>query len=354
MIDGALTTLLATLVDVPSITGDEAAIAALVAGRLERRPGAVLRSGNAVVWRGPGRDRPLVVLAGHLDTVPADGNARAHIADGHLYGRGASDMKSGLAVMLTLVETLDPDALRFDLAAVFYDAEEGPSAQNGLERVLRAMPWLPQARLAVLLEPTACAVEAGCNGVLNVEVEVTGRAAHSARPWTGMNAVERAAPWLAAIVREPVRSVVVQGLEFRETLQLTTLRAGHTRNVVPDRLVANLNHRFAPGVTPEQAEARVRALVPPEFGCTVVDRAPAALPALDRDEVRDLVARTGMPPAAKQGWTDVARLAALGVAAVNLGPGLPEACHTPDESCPLANLARVHDVLAGFLRGSPR
>ncbi len=347
---GNLTELLGTLVDIPSVTGREAAIAAFVAGRIERLgSGECLRSGEAVLWRGPRRDRPLVVLAGHLDTVPDPGGGKARLAGDRLYGRGASDMKGGLAVMLALLESLDPAALRFDLAAVFYDGEEGPQEDDGLGRVLATMPWLAGAELAVLLEPTDNAVEMGCSGVLNVEVRVAGRSAHAARPWTGVNAVERAAPWLAQIVRFPATPVRVQGLEFHETLQVTTLAAGRVRNMVPDELVVNLNHRFPPDRTEADAEARVRALVPADFACRVVDRAPPGRVSLDHPRVREFLARTGRPAAGKQGWTDVARFGGLGVPALNFGPGLPDQCHVADEYCPTANLPRAYEVLAGFL-----
>lgn len=350
-----LTALLADLVDIPSVTGREDAIAGFVASRLERLgTGECLRSGRAVVWRGPRRDLPLVVLAGHLDTVPAQGNEKARLAGDRLYGLGASDMKGGLAVMIALLESLDPAALRFDLAAVFYDGEEGPQADDGLGRVLGTMPWLGGAELAVLLEPTDTAVEMGCNGVLNAEVRVSGRSAHAARPWTGVNAVERAAPWLAQIVRFPVTPVRVQGLEFRETLQVTTLAAGRARNMVPDELVVNLNHRFPPDRTTAEAEARVRALVPTDFEFHVVDRAEPGQVRLDRPWVREFVERTGRPARGKQGWTDVARFSALGVPALNFGPGLPDVCHVADEYCPTANLPRARDVLAAFLAGDAR
>ena len=346
----ALAELLGTLVDIPSVTGRESAIAGFVAARLQRRAtGECGRSGNAVVWRGPRRGRPLVVLAGHLDTVPANGNERARRDGDRLYGLGATDMKGGDAVMLALIESLDPVRLRFDLAAVFYDGEEGPHEANGLGRLLDESPWLREAALAVLLEPTAAQAELGCNGVMNVEVRVTGRSAHAARPWTGVNAIERAAPWLAEITRFPVTPSVVQGLEFRETLQVTQLRSGGARNVVPDELTANLNYRYPPGGTPAEAQARLRARVPAGFEFRVADQAPPGLVCLDRPLVREFVARFELAVTGKQAWTDVARFTALGVAALNFGPGLPELCHVADEYCPVANLARTYDCLARFL-----
>ncbi len=346
----AIAELLGALVDIPSVTGRESAIAGFVAGRLGRRAtGECLRSGDAVAWRGPRRGRPLVVLAGHLDTVPPNGNERARREGDRLYGLGASDMKGGDAVMLALLDSLDPDRLRFDLAAVFYDGEEGPHEANGLGRVLAEMPWLREAALAVLLEPTAAQAELGCNGSMHVEVCVRGKSAHAARPWTGVNAVESAAPWLAEIVRFPVTPVVVQGVEFRETLQVTRLEAGGAKNVVPDQLTANLNHRYPPGRTPAEAEARLRALVPAGFEFRVTDQSPPGLVCLDVPLVREFVTRFGLEATGKQGWTDVARFTALGVAALNFGPGLPEQSHTAGEYCPVGNLARTYDCLARFL-----
>ena len=341
--------LLVTLVNIPSVTGDEGTIAEFVAARLAGRAGELLRSGNGVVWRGPRRGRPLVVLAGHLDTVPAQGNATARIADGCVHGVGTTDMKAGDAVMLALLETLDPAALRFDLALVFYDAEEGPAVNNGLGRILREMPWLAEASLAVLLEPTDMNVEMGCNGILNVEVRVPGVSAHAARPWMGRNAVGEGAAWLAEITRFPVTPVVVQGLEYRETLQVTTLHAGTARNVVPGEMVANLNHRFPPDRTVEQAIARIRALVPAEFGFAVVDQAAPGGVCLDRPEVMEFVQRFGAKVAGKQGWTDVARFTAAGIPAFNFGPGFAELCHRADEKCAIENLGRAYDWLAAFL-----
>ena len=346
----SLADLLETLVNIPSETGSEARIAGFVSERLAALGrGETLASGHSVVWRGPRRGRPLVVLAGHLDTVPANGNATARHENGKLFGVGTSDMKAGDAVLLRLVEELDPVALRFDLAAVFYDAEEGPAHGNGLGRVLREMPWLAEAALAILLEPTDLKVELGCIGTMNAEVRVRGKAAHSARPWLGVNAVERAAPWLAQVTRFPVTPVSVQGVEYRETLQVTTLRAGAARNVVPDLLVANLNYRFPPDRTLAAAEERLRSLVPVEFELEVIDRAPPGRVCLDEPEVQEFVRRFGLTVAGKQGWTDVARFTEAGIPAFNFGPGIPELAHQQGEYCPLDNLEPAFRDLAAFL-----
>lgn len=348
--DPALADLLEMLVNMPSETGQEGAIAADVTRRLAARAqGEVLRSGNSVVWRGPQAGRPLIVLAGHLDTVPANGNAIARREGDRLLGLGASDMKAGVAVMLALLDTLDPAALRFDLACVFYEAEEGPLERNGLTRLLGELPWLRTARLAVLLEPTSLNCELGCSGAMNAEVRVTGTSAHSARPWLGVNAVARAADWLAAITRFETTPHEVLGITYRETLQVTTLRAGRARNVVPDELVVNLNYRFPPDRTLEQAEARLRALVPDDFACRVVDRSPPGRVCADDPLVREFVARFGSPIAGKQGWTDVAQFTAAGTPAFNFGPGIPEQAHQAGEYCPIPNLGQAYRWLARFL-----
>jgi succinyl-diaminopimelate desuccinylase len=346
----ALAELLEQLINIPSVTGNEREISDWIARRLTATGrGDLVRHGLSLVWRGPRRGRPLLVMAGHVDTVPPQGNATARREGDRILGLGATDMKSGDAVMLALVESLDSDALRYDLACVFYDAEEGPAEGNGLKRVLAESPWLREASLAVILEPTDGSVEMGCNGILNVEVRVPGVAAHSARPWQGRNAVAEGADWLREITRVPVKSHVIQGLEFRETLQVTTLRAGTARNVVPPEMVVNLNHRFPPDRTFEHAVANLRALVPGAFGFQVVDQAAPGAVSLDHPEVQRFVRQSGAKVGAKQGWTDVARFTALGVPAFNYGPGIPDLCHRADESCPIANLGTAYETLAAFL-----
>jgi succinyl-diaminopimelate desuccinylase len=345
-----LAQLLETLVAIPSVTGDEGAIADWVAARLARlSAGACVRSGHSVVWQGPANGRPLLVLAGHLDTVPPNGNAGARHEEGRIYGVGSTDMKAGDAVMLATLETCDFERCPFDLAAIFYDAEEGPHDRNGLKRLFAELPWLKDARLAILLEPTDLKVELGCIGAMNAEVRVTGKSAHSARPWLGVNAVERAAPWLAEITRFPVTPALVHGIEYRETLQVTTLRAGRARNVVPDELVANLNYRFPPDRTLEQAEQRLKALVPPAFAFEVVDRAAPGRVCADEPDVRAFIERFSAKVAGKQGWTDVAQFTAAGVPAFNFGPGIPELAHQAEEYCPIENLATAYAWLGEFL-----
>jgi succinyl-diaminopimelate desuccinylase len=354
-----LSDLVERLVNIPSETGHEGPLADYVAERLRRSAalarsrGEMLRSGRSVVWRATPRGRPLVVLAGHLDTVPAQGNAVARRDGTRLFGVGASDMKAGVAVMLALAEGLEPSGARFDLAFVFYDAEEGPHEGNGLKRLLAEMPWLRQASLAVLLEPTALALEMGCMGTVNAEVRVRGKSAHSARPWLGVNAVERAAAWLAEVTRFPAAAVSVAGVEYRETLQVTTLAAGRARNVVPDELVANLNYRFPPDRGLAEAERKLRTLVPDAFEFAVVDAAAPGQVSADHPLVGEFRERTGAEVRGKQGWTDVAQFTAAGVPAFNYGPGAPEQAHQREEHCPLDLLEPCYRALAGFIAAEP-
>lgn len=348
--DASLADLLETLVNTPSASRHEQAIADLIARRLEALGhGEVIRVRRSVVWRGPRRDRPLVVLAGHIDTVRPQGNDSARRENGNIVGLGASDMKAGIAVMLALLDQIEPDESRFDLAFVFYDGEEGPATRNGLKRVLRRQRWLRRARLAIVLEPTDLGIEMGCNGSVNIEVSVPGVSAHAARPWTGRNAVTAGADWLASLAHVQLASVQVSGVEFRETLEVTRLRAGSVRNVLPAMMTVNLNHRFPPDRTAEAAIADVRALVPDEFAFKVRSASPPGRVCLDDPLVQDFVAVAGAPIAGKQGWTDVARFTALGVPAFNYGPGLAEMCHRADESCPIANLGVALGCLSRWL-----
>jgi succinyl-diaminopimelate desuccinylase len=336
---------LAWLIDIPSVTGDEVALREAVAQRLGHLDPRQI--GNSLVV-GLRTGRPLVVLYGHLDTVPVQGNLPARIAGDRVHGLGASDMKSGLAVMMGLLE--DPAVVSgpFDVMGVFYDAEEGPADGNGLERVLDETPALGAAEFSIVLEPTDGELQLGCQGAINATVEFHGTAAHSARPWLGENAITKAADWLAEIERRAWRDVSVAGLTFKETFAVTTAAGGVARNVIPARFTLNLNHRFPPDRTMAEAEELVRRVCAPADHVEIVDRAPAAPipegnPHLDR--LRSLVEVV----AAKTAWTDVARLTARGLAAVNYGPGEVALAHRADESVSIAAMERCRAVLGRFL-----
>src|SRR5689334_12210557 len=263
MLEQELSALTARLIDVPSVSGAEAALAELVVSELRAQcpPCEIHRLGSNVVLRGPQRpERPSIVLAGHLDTVPPAGNEGARVREGLLYGLGASDMKAGLAVMIQLARRLDWVRARANLTLVFYECEEVALDRNGLKRLFPEFPWLAAADLAVLLEPTDNAVELGCLGTLNARITARGKAAHSARPWQGENAIYKAVPFLARFASLAPREVQVGGVTFKETFQITLAEGGRARNVVPDRFALNVNYRFAPTRTSAEAVAELKGM----------------------------------------------------------------------------------------------
>lgn len=343
--------LTADLVDIPSVSGGEASIADAVEAAL--RPLGHLRvdrDGDAVVARTElGRDRR-GVIAGHLDTVPVNGNLPSRLepgdGDGVLWGRGTVDMKGGCAVMLSLAAELTAPAV--DVTWVWYDHEEVDSSLNGLGRVSREHPdWLA-ADFAVLTEPTGAEVEGGCNGTLRAEIRTTGRRAHSARAWAGENAIHRAAPVLGLLAGYEAREVEVEGLVYREGLNAVGIRGGIAGNVIPDECVVTVNYRFAPDQTGAEAEARVRGLFA-GFEVTITDLAEGARPGLDDPLARAFVAAVGGEARPKYGWTDVARFAALGIPAVNYGPGDPSLAHADDERVPVEQIERCAAGLRAWL-----
>ncbi len=348
----------AALVAIPSVSRDESALAAYVAATLGRCPWlTVTRTGNEVVARSElGRSCRLLV-AGHLDTVPPAGNATPRVVDDAVWGVGACDMKGGLAVMLDLASTLAGAAL--DVTWCFYSCEEIARAHNGLARLWAEQPSLLAADAAVLMEPTGTVVEAGCQGSLRVIVERAGVRAHSARPYTGRNAIHRLAPVLLRVATWASRTVELDGCVFTEQLQAVAIDGGVAGNVVPDHAALTINHRYAPDRTSHEA---LQALLPlfddgtdalPGDTVVVVDAVDGAAPALDHPLLRGLVAETGASPRAKAGWTDVATMAAHGVPATNFGPGDPLLAHHPDEHVTRASLERARAVLAAILERGP-
>src|SRR5947208_7177185 len=338
------------LCEIRSPVGEEADIAAYVAAET-----AGQRVGNAVVCGRVTGGRPAVLLAGHLDTVPIqEGDFPARREGGRVYGRGASDMKGALAIMLTLGERLDRARLRGELVLVFYDREEGPYETNGLGPVLAARPDLRGAAVAFCLEPTDLAVQAGCCGSMHATFTFRGRTAHSARPWQGKNAVHEAGALLASLRDLAPVEVRIGELSFREVKNVTRIEGFSGRNVLPARCDLNVNFRFAPGKTVAQAEAELRALAE-RFGaeCEIVDRAPAGDPILDNPLLRKFRALTGVPVEPKQAWTDVARLGLAGIPAANFGPGDQAQAHQRNESCPEEALERAYLLLERFLVEAP-
>jgi succinyl-diaminopimelate desuccinylase len=341
--------LTAELVDIPSVSHHEAAISDHVAGLLAPVSWLELtRVGhNLVASTRLGRSQRLV-LAGHLDTVPPNGNERARVDGDVLWGLGAADMKGGVAVLVELARSVPDPAV--DITYVFYECEEVESRFNGLERLFQERPDLLEADAAVLAEPTAGRVEAGCQGTMYVEVAMAGTRAHAARGWKGRNAIHRLAPVLDTLSAYEGRRIVIDGCEFREGLQAVKVAGGIADNVVPDLAVLTLNHRFAPDRTAEQAEAHVRGVVGPVARFEVVDCSPAAAPSLGHPLLRALLDLTGETPRAKLGWTDVARFAARGIPATNFGPGDPTVAHSADERVARSDIGSAYRVLRSLLQ----
>ena len=344
----------AELVDIPSVSHNEARIAGHIGDLLRSVPWLVVdRIGNNVVARTSlGRSQRLV-LAGHIDTVPANGNERARVDGDVLHGLGSADMKSGCAVFLELARTVEAPAV--DVSYVFYECEEVSQQHNGLKKLLAERPDLLAGDAAILGEPTGAVIEAGCQGALRADVTLTGRRAHTARPWMGRNAIHRLAPVLARVAAYEGRRPVLDGCEYREALQVVNVAGGVAGNVVPDRATAQLNHRFAPDRTAVEAMAHIRDVLGDALDeaagdeLTVVDSSAPAAPALDHPLLARLLAATGAPPRAKLGWTDVSFFAANGIPATNYGPGDPALAHTADERVDRADLEAVHRVLTDVL-----
>jgi succinyl-diaminopimelate desuccinylase len=329
-LDGAALT--AQLVDVPSVSGAEGPLADAIERALAPLGHlAVSRDGDTIVARTELGRRERVILAGHIDTVPVADNLPARAEGSRLYGCGTSDMKSGVAVQLRLAAQLSaPDR---DVTYVFYECEEVEAARNGLLRLSRTRPDLLAGDFAVLMEPSSGQIEGGCQGTLRAEVTAAGKRAHTARSWMGRNAIHEAGDILAVLRAYTPREPEVDGLRYHEGLNAVAIRGGVAGNVVPDECVVTVNYRFAPDRDGQQAAEFVRSLFA-AWPVTVIDVMDGARPGLGHPAAAAFLATVGAglgAPRAKLGWTDVARFAALGIPAVNYGPGLPELAHTAGE-----------------------
>jgi len=347
--------LTAELVGVPSPSYAEAGLVELIEARLRAAAHLeVTRVGDNLVARTNLGRGHRVILAGHTDTVPANGNEVARVEGDWLWGVGSADMKGGLAVMLDAA--LHQAAPALDCTYVFYAREEVASVDSGLGELLEARPDLLVGDFAILGEPTDAAIEAGCQGVLRARVTLKGARAHPARPWMGRNAVHRLAPLLGELASYQPRRPVLAGCEYRESMLALAVEGGVAGNVVPDAATLMVGHRFAPDRSTEEAVAEVqRVLTPhlePDDDFEVVDLAPAAVPAIDHPLLAGLIERHGLEVRAKLGWTDVARFSAIGIPAVNLGPGDATLAHTADERVSRASVERVGEVISDLL-GTP-
>ncbi len=352
------------------VTGEEGPIAEAVSARYEALGERIVRVGNSLVVGAPapGSPRPLVLLVGHLDVVPPtedDREAKVEVQDDApvVVGRGTSDMKAGNVVAMRAFEDTDLRASSpYDLALVLYAGEEGAAETNELRSVLAKVPWLTDASLAIVLEPTDGQVQLGCLGGLHALLTFRGQQAHSARPWHGRNALTLAGPFLAELDRDHLVDVEVDGVIYRDVWSATqawtaglgpeaTPTTAPVRNVIPGTFNVNLNLRFAPSRGLEAAEAELRAFVGDAAEVDIVDRVPGAPPRLDHPVVRRFVDAVDAPVAGKQAWTDVARFAEIDVPALNYGPGLTAQAHQRGEYVPVDALVDADVALRRFLLG---
>jgi succinyl-diaminopimelate desuccinylase len=342
--------LTARLVDIESVSGSEGPLADAIEAALRRLPHlAVDRDGNAVVARTSLGRGQRVVLAGHIDTVPVAGNLPSRTRAGILYGCGSCDMKAGVAVQLRLA-ALAAEPAR-DLTYVFYDCEEVESERNGLLRLSRRRPELLRGDFAVLMEPTGGVIEGGCQGTMRAEIRATGKRAHSARSWLGVNAIHEAARILDVLRAYQAREPDVDGVTYHEGLNAVRISGGVAGNVIPDECVVTVNFRFAPDRSAADAEAHVREVFA-GWEVAVTDAAGGARPGLADPAVASFVTAMGGAPRAKLGWTDVARFDTLGVPAVNYGPGDPQLAHRADEHVEIAAIGECEARMAAWL-GAP-
>ncbi|RZU50114.1 succinyldiaminopimelate desuccinylase [Krasilnikovia cinnamomea] len=336
------------LVDIESVSRNEKVIADCVEEVLRQAPHLhTERHGHTLMARTDLGRKRRIVLAGHLDTVPLNNNFPSTVVDDLIYGCGTSDMKSGVALALHLAATL-PDPC-YDITYLFYEAEEIEARYNGLNLVSEAHPEWLAADFAVLLEPTYGVVEAGCQGTLRARIRTTGRRAHTARSWRGVNAIHAAGEVLRRLEDYRPRTVTIDGCTYREGLNAVRIAGGVAGNVVPDECSVEVNLRFAPDRTEKQALEHIHEVFE-GYDVEQTDSAPGALPGLAAAPAREFLAAVGAEPAAKLGWTDVARFAALGVPALNYGPGDPLLAHAPDEHVEIGKIrdgaATLHRWLA--------
>jgi succinyl-diaminopimelate desuccinylase len=331
------------LVNIPSESRREAALYDYVCAAVPLA--TAYDDGESVVFA-KRSGNPLVLLAGHTDTVPAQGNLPGRIEDGAVIGLGASDMKGGLAVMIEIARWVHEVDTAYDVAFLFFPREELGPAENPLPGVFERTALVDEAELVICLEPTDNTLQLGCLGNLNAQVVFDGRAAHSARPWLGTNAIAVALSGLEPVLTSEPRDVDIDGLVFREVMSVTQLSAGIATNVIPARAEANVNFRYAPDRTPQSAEARIHELFPT---AEITSHSPPAHVAAQSPLVQELRAAGSFALEPKQAWTNVADFAARGLDAVNLGPGGTRYAHTADERVEIAELERTFAALQRFL-----
>ena len=348
-LEAELPVLTASLIDIPSESHDEVQIADLVEAALRSYSHlSVARIGNSVVATNHANRGDRIVIAGHLDTVPANGNLPHRVEAGRIYGLGSCDMKGGVAIALQLAATVIEPVC--DITFIFYESEEVSSDFNGLEKISITAPDFLKADFAILMEPSNANIEAGCQGTVRASITTRGERAHSARSWMGKNAIHQARGILEILENYEPASPVIDGLTFREGLNAVAITGGIAGNVIPDLCCVTVNFRFAPDRSVDDAIAHVKEIFA-GFDVDITDRAPGALPGLSHPAAQAFVAATGAKVAPKFGWTDVARFSAMGTPAVNYGPGDPSIAHSHGEYVNVEELFSVAANLRSWLTG---
>jgi len=351
----ALRDTLLDLTRIPSPIGEEAELCDHVEDRLTRSLGGetITRFHDSLIVHAAARqDAPRIALVGHLDTVQTQHDGPPRVEGNRLYGAGAADMKSGLSVMIELVERLDLPTLPCDLTLIFYEREEGPFEENRLGPILDTHPDLHELDLAICLEPSDNQMQLGAMGSIHATLTFLGRTAHSARPWQGDNALYRAARFISQLEQRELHDVEIDGFVFREVMTPTVIQGGGPRNVVPGQADLNVNYRFAPGRTPEEAFAELRELAGDDCKIQATDLSPAGHPHASDRYIQHLMTCGVNGVRSKQAWTDVARFDAIGVPGVNLGPGTAAQAHQPNEYTELDHLVDGYAIFERFFTKS--
>jgi succinyl-diaminopimelate desuccinylase len=340
------------LVNIDSITGNEKEIADYTEKFLKNYfpESNIIRLNNSLIaFDDIDPNKKTIGFVGHLDTVPADNKYTGQIIDGKLYGLGASDMKGGLAVMMGLIDYFNNKNKKFNHIYIFYEKEEGPYIDNGLEPLLaNNIDLLKNIDLAFVLEPTNNKIQVGAVGTINANVIFKGKKAHSARPWQGENAIYKSIDFLKRISDFGIKEHKFENLSYYEVMNVTTAKTENAHNVIPDKFEMNINYRFPPNMSLEEAQKEILKIVNNEADVDFVDLSPAGTVCLDNPILREFEKRFNLPLEAKQAWTDVARLSQYGIDAVNFGPGDPAQAHQSNEYIPLENLYKNFNYLKEF------
>lgn len=338
------------LVNIPSVIGNEKEIADYIENFLKKYTLNTIRYNNSIIsYDNLDRNKKTIALIGHLDTVPGVNQYSGQIIDNRIYGLGASDMKGGLAVMMALIDYFSDKEKRFNTIYVFYEKEEGPYIENGLEPLLSNYDIIQKADLAFALEPTNNNIQVGCLGTLHAQVIFEGRRAHSARPWQGENAIHKSVNFLKRLVDFGIKEYDFYGIKYYEVMNATMVDYSGGRNIIPDKFMINVNYRFAPGKSMEEAKQEVIDLVKGEAKVEFTDVAPSGNVCLENPVLKELISRFKLNVEAKQAWTDVARLSLYNIDAVNFGPGDPAQAHQKDEYIPIDNLILNFEIFKNFL-----